>query len=259
MIKEKICVPNRAQERLSTLIFRPPSRPGFVLLVAHGFRGAKENRGRIESLAAKVVELGGSLWAFDFRGSGESDGSFRDVTLTRQMEDLRLMVDYVKRVEPGPLAVLGRSFGGTTALGVAALVEGIEWLILWSAPVYVAKTFQDLMPKEWELLFKGQEVTLRDEGGEYILGPDLVRDLVKHDVLKYLQMVKSKRILVVHGENDEVVPPANALAVRDNAPCPVELHLIPGADHRFTEHQVLREEITCRWLKRNLCRDAFLA
>ena len=79
---DKFYIPNQEGRRLACLLFLPPEKPCFQLVVAHGFRGGKENSGRIEVFAQKITAQGGSLLAFDFAGSGESEGNFSEMTLS---------------------------------------------------------------------------------------------------------------------------------------------------------------------------------
>jgi fermentation-respiration switch protein FrsA (DUF1100 family) len=93
-------------------------------------------------------------------------------------------------------------------------------------------------------------IVLYDEQGPFEMGSEFFHDLDQHDCPQYLKDFGQRPMLVIQGENDEVVNPENARFIQQQAAGPVELHMVPGADHRFTEHQSVREEITLGWLKK---------
>lgn len=151
---QTISINNKHGERLAAYLFLPGLKPRFFLIVCHGFRGAKENGGRIYQFANRVNGLGGGLLAFDFSGSGKSEGDFLHMTLTRQADDLRCVIDYLSIHYNLPLVLLGRSFGGSTVIA-GGTGEKVLAYILWSTPVFLTKTFATMIPDEYNNLQAG--------------------------------------------------------------------------------------------------------
>ena len=87
---------------------------------------------------------------------------------------------------------------------------------------------------------------------EYTLRPELVRDFDLHELRRNLAVLSGKPAFICHGQADEVVDFANALAIHESLPRST-LALIENADHRFTDMIELREKITLQWLE-----DTFL-
>ena len=58
MFCDKYYIPNQEGSRLACLLFLPAGKPRFQLVAAHGFRGAKENSGRIEGFAQRLPPWG---------------------------------------------------------------------------------------------------------------------------------------------------------------------------------------------------------
>jgi alpha/beta superfamily hydrolase len=55
---------------------------------------------------------------FDFSGTGESDGSFYDMTLTRELKEARLIVDFTNTlsyIDKNEISGYGHSLGGVIA------------------------------------------------------------------------------------------------------------------------------------------------
>ncbi len=248
---EKVFVPVTSGNKLAALVFKPDSGVRCSIVVAHGFRGSKENAGRIYGFGEKVAEKGGCLVAFDFAGSGESEGDFSRVTLSGQAQDLRDVIDWVcSRVE-APCVVVGRSFGGSTALVEASGDDRVKGLVLWSTPVFVVETFSAMMPEAFEAMKRGVKVSVTDDWGEFSLEPDFAADLCNHNMVEYVQKVRNRPVLVVHGLKDEVVSPENARFLGEVLGENAEVHLVEGSDHRFTTSHEVRENLTMGWLERH--------
>lgn len=240
-------IPSCGGQELSVLAFIPEQSCRYILIVCHGFRGVKENSGKIFAFAQRLNELGMGVYAFDFRGSGESDGDFADSTLSSQAADLACMVDFVHARHNLPVILLGRSFGGSTVLAGGSGDERVVGFILWSTPVKLPQTFAAMLEEAYGQLKAGQAVSFNDEGGDFIIGPGLIKDLAQHDINKYLHNIGKRPVLVIHGQEDELVDSGNAeyIAARlKNA----QLYVVEHADHRFTDLTRYREDLTLAWI-----------
>ncbi|MEN6348357.1 MAG: alpha/beta hydrolase, partial [Syntrophomonas sp.] len=194
-------------------------------------------------------ELGAGVYAFDFWGSGESDGEFAHMTLTSQARDLAGVIDYVFALHHLPIILLGRSFGGSTVLAGGSGDERVAGYILWSTPVRLKDTFAGMLGEAYGQLEEGQDVSFADEGGEFVIGSALIKDLAEHDMDKYLCAIGDRPVLVISGQEDELVDPANAeymSAHLKNA----RLCIVEHADHRFTDLTREREDITLAWIEK---------
>lgn len=243
-----LIIKNKYDEKLSAYLFEPPVNGKYMVVICHGFRGTKDNGGKIFAFAEKLQNLGLGVLAFDFSGSGCSEGDFLNISLSRQADDLRQVIDYVSDKFSLPIILLGRSFGGSTILVGGAGDSRIAGYIFWSTPVFMHQTFATIIPEEYKLLQQGNTVTINDEAGEYSLHPDLILDFNQHDMDDYLYRIKSIPALIVHAADDEAVDMANALHMQEKLPnC--SLHLMDHAGHRFLDNIVARETITLDWLK----------
>ncbi|MBO8158338.1 alpha/beta fold hydrolase [Thermosyntropha sp.] len=244
---EKICIRNEEKE-LRTYINIPPSAT-HLLIICHGFRGSKENGGRVFDFTSRLGYAGFGVLAFDFSGSGESSGDFADVTLSRQAEDLKLVLNYVKENISLPAVLLGRSFGGTTVLAGGTGEDIVKGFILWSTPVFLHSTFSQIMPKEYKKLKAGVRVKLRDEGGSFELNPYLVEDFDSHNIAEYIGNIGDRPVLIIHGGKDEIVSVKNAYYMAEKIPL-CTLKIFPNADHKFIYCYREREDYTIEWLKK---------
>lgn len=241
------------KQKLNALLFWPEMPCHHVIIICHGFRGRKENSGKIFSFSERLNEIGFGVLAFDFSGSGDSDGEFSNVTLTGQAEDLACVINYVYMSYKLPIILLGRSFGGSTVLAGGSGNKHIAGYILWSAPVYLHETFAGIMKEFYDKLKVGQTVLIRDDAGEFLLEPAIIQDFDLHNMPEYFERIGDKPVLTVQGQADEVVAPCNAEHMSKHIKnC--NLELIEGADHRFENKTREREDITLKWLKKLFCK-----
>ncbi len=237
-------------QKIAALLFLPGTYQ-YLVIICHGFRGKKENNSKICTFAERLNTIGFGVLAFDFSGSGESDGEFCDITLSRQVEDLSAVINYSSSNIGRPMLLLGRSFGGSTILAGAADDKRIQGYIFWSTPVDIQETFTRLIREDgYEQMIRGNTVTLDDEAGEYTLKPSFVQDIYNHNLVDNLKQIGKRPVLIVQGQEDEVVSVYNARYMY-NGLCNVEMIIVDGADHRFQDKVQLREEITLKWLRKN--------
>jgi pimeloyl-ACP methyl ester carboxylesterase len=175
--------------------------------------------------------------AFDFTGSGGSEGEFSKISLTRQTEDLSCVIGYAERRYSKPVILLGRSFGGSTAAASAVKNPETAAYVFWSTPLLLSKTFG---------LRENQQS--RSEG-ENEIPLSLVEDLKNHDMSEYLAAIKDKPVLVVHGGADETVSPDNVEQFKHHLPQAV-CAIVERADHHFTGHTKIRDDLTIAWLEK---------
>jgi dipeptidyl aminopeptidase/acylaminoacyl peptidase len=246
-------------ETLRGMLHLPPTARGRVpaVLLCHGFTGHKIEAHRLfvktsEALAAAGI---GSL-RFDFRGSGESDGDFETMTVTREISDALAATAHLSRhpgVDARRLGILGLSLGGMVSALVLGRTERFQSAALWSA--VCRSVWKDRMPAtEWRAWRRGA----RDIGGMRIRGAFLA-DLEHQDALGAIARSPAD-VLVVHAIRDQAVPLDHAheyeRALRTRPTGRTDVYLVAGADHVFSrcdwEAAVIRR--TVRWFARTLRR-----
>ncbi len=209
------------------------ARPSPAVLMCHGFTG---HRGEAHFLfvhaARAFARAGVAALRVDFRGSGESEGEFRDMTVGGEITDALAALDYLAHrpeVDAERVAVLGLSLGGAVAACVAGREPSVAALVLWSAVA-------DLQMIAARFLQPGSEPLRLPDGsyelGGLALGQSFVDTILHHRPTDEVQRFGGP-VLIVHGTEDQSVPLSHAELYAKVLGKQAEVHLIEGADHVF--------------------------
>lgn len=220
-----------------------PSRNGAAVILAHGHAN---NREPLLPEAALLADHGYGVLLFDFRGHGESGDAA--VTLgDHERRDLRAALDFVAAqpdVDPGRIGGLGFSMGAAVMVQVAAEDERLRAVVIESAyPTLDAVIDQKLnLPG----IIRGPLVRFvewRNDGEIDDVRP--VDDLCN---------ISPRPVLLIYGDQDEVLPPGSQQAIFEAACAGAERWLIPGVGHAYwRDHQAAGyEERVIRFLEQAL-------
>jgi uncharacterized protein len=202
--------------------------------------------------ARVLAQAGITSLRFDFYGSGESDGDFREVTLRSEISDARAAVEFFRKqrgIDPKRVGLLGISLGGLIA-AVLSRAEHARAIVLWSALAHTerlrtlaATSVKPVPGSQGAVEYDAREVS-----------PHFLDDALKSDPLDSIARFKGPT-LIIHPEKDESVPVFHAEDYyRAAAAVKKELVIIPGADHVFTsvvwERQVIGR--TAEWFHEHL-------
>jgi len=247
--------PNPRRRRLRGVIHLPEKAarhvPGVIFF--HGFTGDRMEAHWIFVKCARALARAGiASLRFDFYGSGESDGDFREVTLRREIADARAAVEFFRRqkgIHPERLGLLGISLGGMIAAVTARAVRA-KALVLWSALAHPAhlSTLAEISVKP----IPGSGGAVEYEARE--ISPRFIDSARSVEPVKSLARFKGPT-LIIHPEKDMAVPFFHAQDFYQAAGSRVkELVVIPGADHVFTSVTWEREVIgrSVEWFRRHL-------
>ncbi len=200
-----------------------------VVVMFHGFTGNHIESHFIFAKLSRALEKAGiSSVRFDFRGSGDSEGTFEEMTLSSEVSDARVMANYARNKFKGNLGILGLSMGGTVALLTAPDLNP-DALVLWAPAAKNREVFTSGgMPQQVE---KGKYI---DVGGIQISGA-FVSDILTMNAFESAKHY-SGPVLILHGTSDSTVPfkhSQDLVKEFDQATLvPVE-----GADHVFPSVQ----------------------
>lgn len=211
-----------------------------AVLMLHGFTGNKaESHRMFVKLARALCTQGIASLRFDFRGSGDSEGEFENMTLRSELMDAQEALRWLgkhKRVDNRRVAVVGMSMGAMIAsMLVARERDRIKSLILW-APVAEGEAILNQMSTPEAVTSLAQTGVTDYEG--YLVGMPFIRQFAEAKPLREVTRAKCP-VLIVHGEKDPTVPVQQATMYEEALQSPrrrVRKVIIPGADHTFAKH-----------------------
>ena len=175
-----------------------------VLLWCHGNAGNIIHR--LENLA-RLYRIGLSVFLFDYRGYGRSQGTPTEQGLYQDALAAYEFLARAKKVPPERIVLFGRSLGAAVA-GVVASRRPAAGLILESAFPSVealARFHYWGLPAHW-----------------------FVR--AEFNLAKRLREIH-RPVLIIHGDRDQIVPLQMGRMVFEAAHPPKDLYIVPGADH----------------------------
>jgi alpha/beta superfamily hydrolase len=244
----------------------PDTVPAPAMLICHGLNARGFHGLEIYTQLAKVsCEAGFVSLVFDFRGAGESTGSF-DYGFGEQ-RDFKCAIDYLAsrpEVLSKSLFVVGHSLGGAVSLYAARNDSRIKSLVLWSTPKdhdYNVKKFVRrtrgklglyaflILSRLDKLLDISKMFKLEVYGIN--LRPRYVREkLMKLNERRAASKLNGVPLLVVVGDADDIVDVDEAREVFLSAHEPKSLLIIKGANHVFNGKEDELIAKTIDWMKK---------
>lgn len=191
--------------------------------------GLGSNYRELEHYGPFFAKRGIACCLFDFCGGGPeslSSGSFREMSVKTEQEDLNLVLDEMKTrtdFDREHIFLMGESLGGYVAACTAAERQAeTAGLILWYPAFHIREEAEKhaAMPAPEKYTFFG-----------FRLGEAYIRDALAVPVDQVIAAYR-KNVLLIHGDRDDLVP----LSVSEKAArifASARLEVIPGAGHGF--------------------------
>lgn len=248
-------------EKIFGIFHRPTSdAPYPAVLMCHGMAGNKAGRYRIYvDLAQQLAMSGIAALRIDFRGSGDSEGSFEAMTLKGEVSDALVALAWLQQqagVDPNRIGLFGRSLGGAVAVMAASEYGRSKSLALW-CPIFSGAQWHDkwLWVKQ-NNAYADALKALRTINGQ-TAGIAFLEQLFSMQLSPHLDKLAHIPLFHAHGLKDNTVLPTHAEAyktARESAPALSKFILLPESDHDFSaleEREKVIEE-TCHWFKSTL-------
>ncbi len=216
-----------------------------LVVIGHGVTGNKD-RPFVMNLAKGIEEVGISVLRISFTGNGDSGGDFGTCTISKEVEDLIVVLDTVAGNRR--IVYAGHSMGGAVGVLAASNDERIGHLISLSGMVHTAKfnevEFGDQIPDEGFMW----------EEEDCPLSSAFVNDM--NEISSVLEKGSQIKVpwLLIHGTEDDVVPIDETHEIFEKANEPKKKVVIGGADHVFStdEASAVMVEAVVTWLQDQL-------
>lgn len=225
--------------KISGLMVLPESKGKFPCIVlSHGLISSKESS-KYMAVSERFAKEGIATCRFDYHGCGDSGGKIEETTLSKRLDNLNDIVDYVLHhpdIDPDKIGIIGSSFGGTTVLLKSARDKRIKCVCLWATPCVLEKEGDGSID---DIFFKD----------------DIYTDFSTYDILSESENIS--HALVVHGEKDETVPCIEGKKIYERLQQPKHIEIIEKGDHVFSDpsHRERVIDLAFNWFDKYLIKD----
>lgn len=230
--------------QLAGTLVLPENATDRAVVLVHGGGVTREEGGFFTRLATGLGESGVASLRYDLRGHGESEGKQEELALSAILNDIRVVLGYV-RAETGIRAVslLGASFGGGICGYYAAKRPDEVYRLVLLNP---------------QLDYKKRTIDSRPFWKNDYLTNGAAQQLAEHGFIEFTPTLRHGRgifnevfwlkpnealseivapTLVVHGTKDTLVPIESSRAAMSQFRTEHKLVEIDGAQHGFAVHE----------------------
>lgn len=211
------------KEVLKGTLFIPSGKGPFPGVVFYHGRGS--NRARYLPMAKELAKNGIMVFAFDFRGCGESDGRFEEQTHKMGIEDAVAALEFLltQNIDKTRIGLCGSSFGGYVIGMILSKYPFVKSILLRSPAAYSDKFL----------------LTTGDRENDFFENGENWKD---SKVYKHMRNFRGA-VMVLKCESDELLPEKLVDKYYQEAvsASQKELNSLKGANHSLTNPTYLEE------------------
>jgi len=249
-LQQQIQFPNNFGEKLAGTFHAPPedSRRGIIL--GHCFTCSRHTR-ILRDVSSALVAGGFKVLRFDFSGNGQSEGNFSESSYSKQIAEMNSAASFMSAEGVSWLGLAGHSMGAMVALLAAAEMDKVRAVCTLAAKASALHTSRILSESQLQELQSTGRVHFASRGRNLELTEAFFADATNYELSNLLPSLLQPW-LIVHGDQDEIIPVEDAHRLQQCRPVNTELAIIKGADHMFSQDKQRQEvtELVVDWFKR---------
>lgn len=235
MKTKHITVQNSQKQTLAATLDLPEDRqPSAFALFAHCFTCGKQFKASA-FISRFLASEGIGVLRFDFRGIGDSDGTFEDTNFTTNVGDILSIADYMGQVHQPPRLLIGHSLGGTAVLKAARHVTAARAVVTIGSPAQPGHVARLVTHRKKDLTDNGKAEVIID-GRRFTFTPQFVEDVENTDMTEHIAKI-NKALLIMHAPFDDTVGIDNAAAIYKAARHPKSFVALDGASHLLASRE----------------------
>ena len=239
MHEERIFFTNARGMVLHGVLHHPKGeKPRGAVILCHGMESNKDSP-KLVLLGQSLAERGFLGLRFDFAAVGAT-GNFEEITCSGEVADLQSAFTFVRSRYDGKIGLLGSSMGGTVTLLFTAQQHDVAVIVTLAAPLHPQRFVDRLMTP-------GEVRRWRESGYTLYHGRRLNVSLLD-DVQKINVPEAARRItcpvLILHGDQDEVVPVEEARELHGCLAGPKKLSILQNGNHRLSDAEIMKRALS---------------
>lgn len=220
-----------------------------TICVCHGIPSGNPpdpNDGGYPQLADGFSRHGFAVFIFNFRGTGYSQGN---LDITGWGRDLTGVIDYLypqPEVDQVHLSLLGFSGGAAVSINTAAQDKRVSAVVACASPAEFTFLGQSGSPSSLVDHFRSIGVIRDDDFPPS--AEQWLNDFRQNSPIRYISGIAPRPLLLIQGNDDEVVEVSHAYRLYGRAGEPKDLVIIEGAGHRLRTNEMAMA-LAIDWLK----------
>ncbi|MDH4125752.1 MAG: alpha/beta fold hydrolase [Gammaproteobacteria bacterium] len=230
-----------------------------LVVMAHGHGGSRQEGGGYQLAAEAMAQRGIASIRMDFPGCGDSSEPFTNNNLSNMLQDLHAARNYAiaqPGIDADRVGLLGYSMGGRLVVLLAEVDPSYKVMVTWT-PALNSGAEREIIEFGGAAKYQALRDLAQDTGvAEYTtrwgttlqLGYRWFTDIEQTMPLASLASFKGP-LLVLYGDQDDVVPPAvsEAAIAAASSSSEVVRHVVATADHAlgfYTNQPEIAAEVT---------------
>jgi putative redox protein len=256
-LQQQIQFPNLSGEKLAGTFHIPSENSRQGIILGHCFTCSRHTR-ILRDLSLALVDEDFKVLRFDFSGNGQSEGNFSESFYSKQVDDIKTAASFMSSQDVSWIGLAGHSMGAMVALLAASEMDNIKAVCTLAAKASALQGFHFLSQDQIQKLERTGRVNFTSRGRKLKLTEAFFADAAKYDVSSILSSLPQP-LMVVHGDVDDIIPVENAYRLQQYKRVNIELAIISGADHMFSqdEHRQEVAQRVARWFKELASKEGF--
>jgi len=236
-------------EKLTGTLHLPIGSSGHAVVFGHCFTCTRHTS-ILRDICNELTEEGFMALRFDFSGNGQSEGDFAESTYSKQISEMQTAAALLSQKGAFWIGLAGHSLGAAIALLTAARQQTVKAVCVLAGRLSGLNAMHFLSQNQRRELQQTGSVLFSSRGRALQLSNDFFADAEKYNLPEVAASMQMP-LLVVHGENDEIIPIQEAYQAQALNPENIKLAVIPKADHMFSriEHRQQVSELVVKWFK----------
>jgi uncharacterized OsmC-like protein/pimeloyl-ACP methyl ester carboxylesterase len=246
----KLEINNKAGQPLAARLELPAGRrPHNFAIFAHCFTCSKDLHA-VRNICLALTNRDFAVLRFDFTGLGESGGDFSQTSFSNNIDDLRVVAEYLKTHYQAPSLLIGHSLGGAAALVAGARLEYIKAIATIGAPSTLSHVTH-LFDQNLDQIREEGAARVSIGGRPFTIRQEFVDELRQENLMDLVGKLR-KPLLIAHSPQDRIVGIQNAAELFQAAFHPKSFLSLDRADHLLSDEQDSRYvgDVLASWARR---------
>jgi uncharacterized protein len=226
-----------------------------IVLMLHGSTNSKTEAPEYPKIASELAKNGINAFRFDFFGSGDSEGTYREKTMVIMDQNIKDVLDYIeKELKITAIGVLGRSLSAAQSLYIHD--DRIKVRVVHSAASHLFDDLKGLYPQEVnEMYEKNLDEALIVSDPRIVKGPYSYSRVIIEEFKEvpnriHKNLASISHISVFQGDNDPETTVEEAMEIYNTVQKPKEIHVFSDQGHRYEGTPKELVDLTVSWFVR---------